>query len=274
MRVGRVLHKIWLPLISLAITTACQMAPTRVSESSQRSAEPSVVLDVRSAFDYGLNRVEGSLHFPWESLAESAHSGELLRDQRKAGLRLSLLGVDKASSVLVVGNGPARGSGEEGRLAWNLLYLGFKDVQVASIDNFKNLLTQRPTPPPANGTVWVPEPKSDLLISKSDFLSLMKDKKAKGAHIIVIDVRSRKEFSDRRVLSDAGVINIEWSKFYKPDGRPNQDFKQILTEWGINPKDRIVVISNRGVRSAAAAFALLSLGYTQVQNFTGGYRSI
>lgn len=274
MSVWRVLHKVCSAAISILLIAACQLAPTRVTETSQRAEEPSVILDVRSAFDYGLNRVEGSLYFPWENLAESTQSGELLRDPSKAGLRLSLLGLDTSKPVLVVGNGPSRGSGEEGRLAWNLLYLGFKNVQVATIDSFKNRLTQIPTPQPPNVPAWVPKPKSELVISKNEFLALIKNLKAKKTRVHVIDVRSRKEFSDHRALTGLEVVNLEWSRFYGSDGKPNSEIRRTLIEWGIQANDRIVVISNRGVRSAAAAYALISLGYTNVQNFTSGYRSI
>src|SRR4051812_5079547 len=97
------------------------MAPTKVGETQTREfvqvmqkaqrpleiSERTQILDVRSSFDYGLNHVQNSLHFPWENLAETRQSGEVIRDKRQAATRLSLLGLTPSSPVVIVGDGSA-----------------------------------------------------------------------------------------------------------------------------------------------------------------------
>jgi 3-mercaptopyruvate sulfurtransferase SseA len=285
------LHK--LCLASLVLTTAaCQMKPTRVVETHHREYEvlvdkarrplriedDTVILDARSAFDYGLNRVNGSVHFPWENLAENGSTAELLRDPRKAALRLSLLGLDPSKPVVIVGYGPKTGHGEEGRLAWNLLYLGFQDVQVVAVDSLRNLWTQSPTPQRQNVPVWPVNPRPELLVNKSEFEKWGKDPKGRQAsRVFLVDVRSEKEYSNKDknglVTPDYGALNIEWSQFYDQDGRPNAMIRKRLEGIGIQADDRVILICRSGVRSAAAAYAMMALGYKHVQSVNGGWKS-
>lgn len=292
MRAPSALHNIC--LIAIAVLLAgCQMKPTRVVETSHREYEVlvdkarrplriedgTVVLDARSAFDYGLNRVNGSIHFPWENLTENAATGELLRDPRKAALRLSLLGLEPGKPVVIVGYGPNRGAGEEGRLAWNLLYLGFQDVQVVSIDALRNLWTRSPTPQIENVPAWTVNPRPEMLIERAEFEKWGKDPKGRlASRVFLVDVRSEKEYfnRDRKSMAtpDWGALNIEWKQFYDQEGRPNPMIRKHLGDLGIRPEDRVILVCNRGVRSAAAAYAMMALGYRRVQSFNGGWKAL
>src|SRR5262245_39056485 len=115
-------------VVALLGAVGCQLKPTKVQETQHREfdlvinkssrpivlTESTVVLDARPAFDYGLNRVGGSHHFPYDKLTESAESGELLKDKRKLAQRLALMGLKPDTPIVVVGNGP-QGKGEEGK---------------------------------------------------------------------------------------------------------------------------------------------------------------
>lgn len=271
------------------VLAGCQLTPTKEGAGTQRRefdvlvdraekplviGEKTAVLDARKSFDYGLNRIEGSLHLPWESLAESAASGEELRDPRKAGLKLSLMGLEPGSQVIVVGYGPL-GAGEEGRVAWSLLRLGFQDVQVATADMFRKNWTQRPSAPRENVPAWPVNPRADLQIELEEFRKLAFDLKSRVADkIFVLDVRSEKEYfnrADAKSAPDIQAMNVPWTEFYTAKGRPNPKLAARLQALGIAPGDRVILISNKGVRSGAAAYALLALGFKHVQNFTGGW---
>ncbi len=272
--------------------SSCQIAPTRVNERVYREFEVIIdkaakpvkldsstsVLDARSAFEYGLSRISGSIHFPWQNLAQDLTTAELLRDQARGDLRLALNGLEPSKQILIVGNA-LRGHGEEGRLAWHLLYLGFQDVQVASIELFRKTLTQMPTPAPKNSPPWSSSPREDLLVHKEEFLQLGKDAKTRlEKHIVFIDVRSEKEYLKQKQEPKLGhrfdMLNIEWIHFYNADGRPNPTIRAQLHQLGVRSNDRIILVSDRGVRSASAAYSLMALGFTRVQNFAGGWRSI
>jgi len=274
--------------------TGCQTTPTKVIETQRREfhlvvdksqrpielTEQTVVLDARSSFDYGLNRVINSLHFPWDTLAETTESGEVMRDARKAALRLSLHGLQPHTPVVVVGYGPRAGKGEEGRVAWTLLYLGFQDVQVAAIETFRKNWTPNASPPAKNVPIWPVNPRPEMQVGKSEFKELSQNPKGRlEKRIFIIDVRSNAEYFNRAQSGPAGTpdinaLNMEWKEFYTDKGRPNPSVKAKLQSLGILPGDRVILISNKGIRSAAAAYALLALGFSNVQNFTSGWNSL
>lgn len=280
-------------LLVLAVLLAgCQMKPTKTGGTQQREfdvvvnkstkplvlSEGMVVLDARSAFDYGLNRVVGSHHFPWENLAESTETGELLRDRRKLAQRLALMGVTPDTPIVVVGNGQT-GNGEEGRLAWTLLYLGFKDVQTASIEMFRKNLTQMVTPPPKNAQPVEIDPQIEMVAAKDDFKRLADNPKDRREnHIWIVDVRSEKEYFNKvpgqPAQPDIGALNIEWKQFYTQMGRPDPSIRKKLKDLGVGENDRIILICRSGARSSAASYALISLGFRRVENFLPGLRSL
>ena len=269
--------------------SACQLAPTKTSEHERRELSPliektsrpleitdkTVVLDARSAFDYGLNHIGNSIGFAWENLAENASTGEVMRDNHKAALRLSLVGIDPKTPVVVVGYG-SNGGGEEGRLGWNLLYLGLQDVQVSDVDTFRKAWTQKPTPAPANAPVWKAAPHAAYVIGKKAFLKLALDAKSQMKNRTqIVDVRSAGEYAKESPQKiDISTLHIPWKEFYTATGRPDPNLKKKILALGIREDDRIVLVSNYGVRSGAAAYALMALGFTHVENFTGGWRSL
>lgn len=271
--------------------SSCQLQPTKVQTTQKREFdlvinkstkpltlnEKTVVLDARSAFDYGLNRITGSHHFRYENLAESSQNDELMKDRRRLSQRLALLGLVPDTPIVVVGNGPA-GDGAEGRLAWTLLYLGFKDVQTASIEMFRKNLTQNITPPPKNAEPAELETNIAMITRKEDLKRLAANPKERlENHVWIVDVRSEKEYAQQGATKDkpdVGALNIEWKQFYTAQGRPDPTIRRRMRELGIKDTDRIIMIGQDGARSSAAAYALISLGFNRVENFTQGWNSL
>lgn len=279
---------IWL---ALALLSGCVAQPTKISETQKRefdllvdkSSRPieltdqTVILDARSSFDYGLNRITNSIHFPWDNLAETTLSGEVMKDARKAALRLSLNGIEPHTPVVVVGYG-TRGDGADGRLAWSLLYMGVQDVQMTVIETFRKNLTPNASAPAKNVAVWPVNPRENMQVGKTDFVKLSQDPKGRlESRTWIIDVRTDKEYFNKAGSGNApdiNAINVPWAEFYNAKGRPDVKVKARLEAVGILPSDRVILISNKGVRSGAAAYALLALGFTRVQNFTSGWNSL
>jgi 3-mercaptopyruvate sulfurtransferase SseA len=262
------------------------MAPkaTEVHEVTQRDFAPTiektqkplvvtpatVILDARSSFDFGLNHVQNSRSFSWKNLAENPRTAEPLRDKRKAAQQLALLGLRPDTPVIILGYGQA-GHAEEGRLAWDLLSLGFQDVQVSGIDSFRKVMTPNATERVQNEKPWTPDPRTDLQIDKNHFLNLVSSaKSAGGTHII--DVRSAQEFGEPN-QKNFGAVNIEWKQFYNAQGRPNTDIKKKLAALGVGENDPIILMCRSGVRSAAATYALTALGYSHARSLVGGLQS-
>lgn len=273
----------FIPLAALLLSIGCQQAPTKVQETFRpqydelihKASKPvvitenTVILDTRSSFDYGLFHVANSRWFPWENLAESRDSGLLMTDLHKVSQRLSLNGLDTNTPVVILGNAKF-GGGHEGRLAWSLLYYGFYDVQVASIEVFRKLMTSQPVPPILNKEAKDLKPAAHLEVLESEFEALLKNPQERAEKKIhIVDVRSDMEERDH-----ADTSHLEWKKFFTSEGRPNPKVEGELKKLGVEKSDRIIFVSQNGVESGAAAYALLALGYPNVQNFTAGWNSL
>lgn len=277
-----------LALLLVFTLIGCQQTPTKTTTTQTREFELvhaktgkpleiagglTAVLDTRPAFEYGLNRIENSIHFPWSNLAEKEDTAELLRDPRKAARRLALVGLNPATPVVVVGHG-RQGAGEEGRLAWNLLYLGFRDVQVANVTYFRKNWTQNNSAPPENVPEWDASPRAELSVGTDEFRRLAADPRGRlDKRIWLIDVRSPREYMAKDT-PNVGALNVEWKEFYKEDGRPDPAIRAKLEAVGVKASDQVVLVSQRGVRSAAAAYALTALGFPHARNLLGGWRGL
>ncbi|MCB0356642.1 MAG: hypothetical protein KDD40_06525, partial [Bdellovibrionales bacterium] len=210
------------------------------------------------------------------SIPGALHRGLLTEDLYKEARRLARKGLGINSKVIVVGNG-LLGQGEEGRLAWTLLYMGIHNVQFVALNYFKKLpMTAQESPPKANAKMWKPHLVQTLFATKEEIKIAMTPART-HKKTYLIDVRSEKEYFHRSTngdydYPDLNAIHIPWNKFLTNEGRPNFSILKDLTNFGVQKNDRIITISQQGVRSAAVTAALTSMGYTNVGNFNGGYQ--
>ncbi len=244
-------------------------------------SDKTVLIDARSSFDYSMAHIPGSLNLSWTDFTneKSPVPGLLKSDLFGEARRLARAGIAPDTPVVVAGYGP-NGTGEEGRLAWTLLYLGVHDVQVAQADalgmSYSNLIN----PPPKNSQpIWKPKVADKLLADKKELLSV--GTSAAHSRFHILDVRTEKEYLERDsagggvyVLPDLRAVNIPWTEFFTAGGRPNMNVIGRLKGIQIDPNDRVIVISNRGVRSGAVTFALTSMGYKNVGNYAGGWTEL
>lgn len=279
-------------LALLIVSGACQVKPTKVTETpapaftrlQEKTKKPlklsdeTVVLDSRSDFDYGLAHWSSSLHFTWQNLIAETKKPWLLVEPRVAVQRLALLGVEPKTPVLVIGYGQ-KGNGDEGRLAWTLVYYGMEDVQTVSVDGLDVYFTHQDTPARRNASPWDPNLRSDLVIDRPGFIkAAMSPRKSGKQNIFIIDVRSKEEYFSRNQKDyetpDVRALQIDWHEFYGGDGRPLKTIRRKLQGVGVKSDDTVIVISNHGIRSSAASYALLALGFKHVCNFLGGWDAL
>lgn len=267
---------------------ACQQMPTQVYQSQPITSketdgriaitEQTVVVDARPAFEYSISHLNGSLHLRPEDFTqkESPYLGLLDADHFSLTRRLARYGISPETPVVVVGRG-LEGQGEEGRMAWTLKYLGVRDVQFADVKYFSLPLSTAEAPPRENTTIWKPQINEALQASRTEVSQLIKTPRAKFESTVLIDVRTSEEYLGKaksklkKTPPDIGAINIPWTEFLTPLGLPNKAVQVRLESIGITADRKLILISNQGVRSAAATMALQALGYGKAANFSGGY---
>ncbi|UOF01734.1 sulfurtransferase [Bdellovibrio reynosensis] len=274
--------KFLLPLF-LFLAIGCQMKPTKVvnqeaiqSESitaENLKKENAVLLDARPAFEFNLLHVPGAINVRWEDLSQNnpKSRGLLQTDLFALARRLSLIGIDPNTKVVVLGKGTA-GQGEEGRVAWTLKVLGVKNVYTLVHNSYREMNPTKEIPPVQNKPYWKPEVQEGLM---TELKSLQALAAKADLNTVILDVRSPEEFAQRNLSQEkkvkAKVVNLDWKKFFTSNGLPQKDVEKTLAALGISKDINIVVISNHGVRSGAVTYALGFLGYNKSSNFAGGY---
>jgi 3-mercaptopyruvate sulfurtransferase SseA len=286
-------HARLLSIILLGVV-ACQNKPTKITETPPAQAwatritettkkplkltDDTVVLDSRSDFDYGLAHWSSSVHFTWENLVQDVHKPWLLIDPRSAQRKFALLGIQPNTPVVVIGYGH-KGSADEGRLAWMMLYFGCNDVATVSVDGLDVYFTHQETPTRKNSDIWDAPARLKFIIDKEDFLRAATSPRQVGKHSVhIIDVRSKDEYFNRTDANsetpDLQALQIDWHEFFGDDGRPVKTVRSKLHSIDVKNDDEVILISSNGVRSSAAAYALYALGFKNVRTFLGGWDAL
>lgn len=257
-------------------------AKTQTAASEVLLTEDTVLIDARLPFEYAVSHVNGSYNMLWTDFThrEEWRRGVLEGDLFFHARRLARLGLDPQTPIVVIGKG-LQGQGDEGRLAWTLMVLGFKNVQLSHIDSLNRAWTKDEAPAREAKAVWKPEVRENLWIERKDFLAQAMTAETKRPNVKIFDVRSVDEYLGKlqtlprgKLAPDLGAINIPWNEFFERDNTLRFQIEEQLSSIGITKDHEILVISNHGVRSAAVTFALQKMGYTKARNFMGGYREL
>ncbi|MBK6404787.1 MAG: hypothetical protein IPF66_06990 [Holophagales bacterium] len=201
--------------ILLLLTAAGALAaPVRIVTAGELSAEISatgrtpVVLDARPSRDFRAGHVPGSLRVDWRDFSESrpgiasylfgdpARWGLLAVDRASLLDRLRALGMSSSRPVVVVGD--PSGWGEEGRVAWMLLYLGHPEVALLdggfpawAVENPGRIERDAAHAPSGD---FEPEPQPDRRIR----LEALRAAIAVGS-VTLLDARTAEEFAGKRL---------------------------------------------------------------------------
>jgi thiosulfate/3-mercaptopyruvate sulfurtransferase len=261
-----------------------------VFESPQSNIEvATVVIDARPAFEFDVAHVPGSIRLSWTDFTRignantnkygrSNPSGDLEPDLFSAARRLARYGIDPKTSVLIVGGVPEH-LADMGRLAWTFKYLGISNVKTMSIDKLKFPLTKELSQPQDAKPLWKPEYDAGIDCVKDDFWKYIKLRDKEHKSVFILDVRDEKEYLGKvsdglsQKVPDIGAINIPMNQFFTKLGEPDPHIADRLTQVGVTTLSQLVVVDNKGIRSGAATFALLALGY-KACNVSGGLQSI
>ncbi|HVK60434.1 MAG TPA: rhodanese-like domain-containing protein, partial [Bdellovibrionales bacterium] len=168
----------------ILLLSACQTQPTKVSSNQERKFEgdaltqpikivpETIVLDARPAFDFSTAHIPRSINLNWSDFTEPepAQRGIMQADLFGAARRLARLGISPESHVVVVGNG-IYGNGEEGRVAWMLVYMGLNKVQFASLEALKPRVTNVIDTSSIKAVpMWKPEVRASLNVTRDEVI--------------------------------------------------------------------------------------------------------
>jgi thiosulfate/3-mercaptopyruvate sulfurtransferase len=255
------------------------------------SARPgAAVLDARDVSFWGFRagHLPGAVPIDWKRYRDGWGRTGRLGDPAEMAARLARLGVDEARPVLVYGDGVA-GFGEEGRIAWLLLYLGHGDVHILDGGIAAWRAAGRPLerggagdPPPGRFTA---RPQQALRAEKERARAVSVLASGPGAGVLV-DVRTDGEWRGRTPYFEArgghipGAVHLPWTRLFDERGRvlPRDRLLDVLLQAGVvrsgpggtPAAPEIILYCTGGVRSAMAWAALRAAGL-RASNYDGSF---
>lgn len=294
-------------LAALGMAGGCQSPKTRGGSTEAAVVDPKteaarvlalepVILDARSPLDYGVSHVPGAINVVWSDFGRpgARDAGVLDADHFGLARRLALWGIAPEKPVLVVGGAGERDQGEAGRVAWMLRYLGVGEVYVGSESVYRGTIPRGATRP-RNETSWIPSVRAELEISVADFLAKASAPRRSGITTrarakalgglvvpepptqdrVILDVRDDAENLEIPTQHlKIKLVRVPWRRFFLADGRPLPEAGRLLTEAGVGEGVELLVISEEGVKSAAATYALERAGRTRLGNVSAGWGAV
>ncbi len=291
-KIGRTIYL----FIFCLVFSSCKLAPTKIHEKKSVLKNESVageilktegvIIDARSSFDYHLAHIPQSISLQWTDFTQKDphYRGLLEDDYFGQARRLARIGIHRDSEVTIVGNGK-KGSGEEGRLAWNLTFLGVQKIKISSIDQWKlkssEMNVEKPLAleePMPSQTLWKPKTDETLKVDRKKFLEKTKLRNPSAIqNVVFIDARSEREYlqsTPPASMTHLNLINIPWKEFLNDRGELNAEIKDRLKSVSISDEKEIIVLDDEGVGSGLVVFALRQLGYKKSAILEGGYRAL
>ncbi len=228
-------------------------------EAAGMVAAGASVLDVRGVVAYTRGHVPGAVRVSWRIGTAGGTYGELRGEGEAAGA-FAAAGVDRGRTVLVVGDWD-RGWGEEGRIAWDLMYLGHRDVHVlrdgmAGWGGGVEYLG-----PAVRAGVFEAEPRPEYRATRAEVEAAVKG----GGRIV--DVREPEEYAGAVLYGEArgghiaGAVSVPWRGFLRGGAGGLA---------GTGGSGALIVHCTGGVRSAMVWVMLMDAGVV-AKHYDGGW---
>ena len=244
-----------------------------------------VVVDARSAADYGATHIKGAVNLSWQQVSNvmNVKQGEPgwaeLDDQATILAAAAKVGIDGSKPVVVYADVKS-GWGEDGRIMWTLREAGISDVKVLDGGWRKWVGSKGETEDGSvvNGTA-VAEPTG---LQDADPIEQV-DTAFVKEHLkdaVIVDTRLPKEYDGELAMGEArmgripGAVSLPNVSLYNQDGTILDDasLEAKFAEVGLTDKDALVITyCTGGVRGANVAEILASKGYTNVKVYTAGF---
>ncbi len=241
---------------------------------AQRLAESgAAVLDARGERGFRRGHLPRAAAIDWTALRDGiGRTGRLSDDDEELAHELGERGVERDRPALVYG--AARdGSGEEGRIAWMLAYLGVADVAI--LDG-GIAAWSRARLPLERGDGRRP-PRARFHPARDPSLRAGADEVRRAPALV--DGRSDDEWHgatphlEPRGGRIPGARHLPWQRLLDAEGRllPAATIAARLALLGVQPGDELVVYCSGGVRAAFAWAALTASGWPAARVYDGSF---
>jgi thiosulfate/3-mercaptopyruvate sulfurtransferase len=240
-----------------------------------------VLVDARGDEAAAKETIKGAIPLMWQYLAtcEDGKPGEknwgCILDLKRLNKRLGEKGLDPNKEIVLFA-AAQKGWGEDGRIAWELLAAGYKDVKIVNggFDALKNagLETAKGGATPKAVTVDVKSIDQTHDINTDELKENYSDYK-------VVDVRADEEYDGKTLYGEAkgghlpDAIHIRFTDLFQDNGqlKSKEDITAMFEKAGLSKDDSIVTYCTAGIRSAYMQLILEMCGYQKVKNYDESY---
>lgn len=247
----------------------------------KKNLDDIILIDARGEEEANKGTIKGATAIGWQNLAsvEEGASGDekwgLILEPAELGKRLGEKGIAKDKEVVLFA-GAQKGWGDDGRIAWELLAAGYKDVKM--VDGGYAALKKTGLKTAVESTKL---DTVDVKIDSIDQTHIVRTEELKKDYddYKVVDVREDKEYKGEVLYGEAkgghlpDAIHIKFTDLFKKDGKlkSKEELTKLFEDAGLKKDDKIVTYCTAGIRSAYMELVMDMCGFKQVKNYDGSY---
>ena len=240
-----------------------------------------ILVDARGEDAANKETIKGAIPIAWQYLAtcEDGKSGDAnwgcILDTERLSERLGEKGLDPNKEIVLFA-AAQNGWGDDGRIAWELIAAGYKDVKM--VDGGFDALKEAGIETAKGGS----EPKAvDVKIDSIDTTHVINTDELKANYddYKVVDVRADEEYDGETLYGEAkgghlpAAIHIRYTDLFQKSGmlKSNAEITKMFEDAGITKDDKVVTYCTAGIRSGYMQLILEMCGFKNTQNYDESY---
>lgn len=248
------------------------------AELKQELASKTPILVDTRGIDASKETAKGAITISWPMISNMPGAGKAGHarplDAAKISEKLGSLGLGADDQIVLFSADYVSGGwGDDGRIAWQLLQCGYKNVKIVdgglSAMKAVGIATQKGSSPAKAKPVTVTS--VDTTSHDITTEALLQN----FADYTVIDVRANDEYEGGVLYGEAsgghikGAKHIRFTDLFRYDGslKSNTELTQLFENAGIKKTDKVVTYCTGGIRSAYMQLVLQMLGYENSYNY-------
>lgn len=248
---------------------------------SKIGSEDVIFIDARGADAAKKGTIEGAIATAWQPLARCAEGasgdemwGTILPLDQLSEV-LSSMGITPDKEIILFSDGKD-GWGDDGRIAWELLAVGFENVKIA--DRGFSALKEAGVPTQKGAAEFTP---AEVTVSELDETHLINTDALVETYdsVKVVDVRADEEYNGEVLYGEKagghlpGAIHIRFTDLFSDDNvlKSNEEITAMFEEAGLSKDDKIVTYCTAGIRSAYMQMVLEMCGFENSLNYDESY---
>lgn len=231
----------------------------------------------------GKGTAKGAITMVWQQISRSPITDGTVAGKAgfartlsagKVSKQLSALGLGKNDQIILFSDGHKSGGwGDDGRVAWQLIQCGYKNVKIVN----GGLTAMKKAGIPTQKEPSQPKKKT-VKVSKVDTKShdiTTEELKAHYSEYKVVDVRADEEYNGEKLYGETSgghlkdAIHIRFTDMFNKDGslKTNAQLTAMFEKAGLKKTDKIVTYCTGGIRSGYMQLVLQMCGFENSYNY-------